>query len=205
LQFGFGLLYGVCMRLCENCGQKLTKRQKRFCSYTCLWAICRVDRTEPLDSRFWRHVDKHGPLAISHTTGRKIGRCWEWTAYLNPQGYGNVGLDEKAPSGKPKTSLSHRAAWFLAEGRWPTYHLEHLCDNPSCVRRSHLEDVPQATNNRRSPRPKLQQCKYGHKLSGDNLYTTTRVVAQDGRRIEVRNCKKCALRRSAERRARNLA
>ena len=148
----------------------------------------------PLSERFWEHVNKNGPMGYNHK-GRKIGKCHEWTAYRNPGGYGQVGLEENNASGKRKQGLAHRVRWFLEYGVWPEGHLDHLCRNRACVRLSHLEDVSQVENNRRSPRPRTSVCPKGHELTEDNLYT--RVKNGTVQRV---GCKTCIKQRAADRR-----
>jgi hypothetical protein len=149
---------------------------------------------QSLEVRFWHHVAKSGPEAIDHH-GRKIGKCWIFTGYLNPGGYGMIGLDENNASGKRKSALAHRVSWFLKHGQWPEDHLDHLCRNRACVRPKHLEDVSQQENNRRSPRPKVSHCPAGHELTDQNVYTRIRK-----NRI-ARECRQCAIDRATARRA----
>ena len=62
-------------------------------------------------------------------------RCWVW--------YGEV-----ATKGTERRSLfnvenkrkvyAHRVAWFIETGKWPEPCACHKCDNPECVRFSHL-------------------------------------------------------------------
>ncbi len=70
--------------------------------------------------RFWNKV-KRGP------------RCWPWIAYTH-NGYG------KYWNGKEKGLTSaHRVAWELGHGEIPKGKwVLHKCDNPCCVRPSHL-------------------------------------------------------------------
>ena len=74
---------------------------------------------QTLEDRFWDKV--------------KIGKgCWSWTACTNAKGYGRI------YSGG-KTRLAHRALWELYNGPIPKdMCVCHTCDNPRCMRLSHL-------------------------------------------------------------------
>lgn len=65
-------------------------------------------------------------------------RCWEWMA-SSRNGYGNIWADGKV-------RLAHRTSWFLKHGRWPQLDLLHSCDNPGCVRLSHIREGTDADN-----------------------------------------------------------
>jgi hypothetical protein len=53
--------------------------------------------------------------------------CWEWQAGRDPNGYGRYG-----------GPLAHRVAWTLTNGDPGRQYVLHRCDNPPCVRPSHL-------------------------------------------------------------------
>ena len=80
----------------------------------------------PLEKRFWLHVNKNGP-----TLRPELGPCWAWTGTRSTSGYGQV-------SNKGKVYIASRVAWLLATGNWPKPFACHKCDNPMCVRFSHL-------------------------------------------------------------------
>ena len=59
--------------------------------------------------------------------------CWEWTGSRNHRGYGVFDL------GRATSRLAHRTAWIRAYGPIPAgLSVLHRCDNPPCVRPSHL-------------------------------------------------------------------
>ena len=86
--------------------------------------------------RFWSKVDRHGPISPG------LGRCWVWIASRDSNGYGQFRF------GPGRAKKAHRVAFFLAEGRWPEPLALHRCDNPPCVRRSHLFEGTQRMNMR---------------------------------------------------------
>lgn len=69
--------------------------------------------------RFWSKV-------------KKSRGCWEWTAGKFESGYGAFSLGGQ-------TERAHRVAWMLTHGELPSLFVLHTCDNPGCVRPSHLE------------------------------------------------------------------
>ena len=76
-------------------------------------------RREPLETAFWRKVHRGAD-------------CWEWTASLFPNGYGQF---------RPTRELryAHRVSWVLANGPIPEgLQVLHRCDNRRCVRPDHL-------------------------------------------------------------------
>lgn len=76
----------------------------------------------PLAERFWPKVS-FGP------------GCWEWQGarHVKAGGYGTFGLDRRT------MVRAHRMSYELAVGPIPAGMLVlHRCDNPPCVRPSHL-------------------------------------------------------------------
>lgn len=72
-------------------------------------------------TRFWSKVS---PLVL-------IG-CWNWTANVYHDGYGRFSIGDK-------WVRAHRVAWELGKGPIPDGLIVcHSCDNPLCVRVSHM-------------------------------------------------------------------
>lgn len=69
---------------------------------------------------FWRHVSRSEPKG-----------CWIWTGIKQPQGYGIVKCG--------KQRIAHRLSYMLHNSEFDqSKHVLHACDNPSCIRPSHL-------------------------------------------------------------------
>lgn len=78
--------------------------------------------TRPAIVRMWARVERSG-------------ECWVWTGARMKTGHGQIGAD--APS--HRTVLTHRLSWESAYGPIPEgLQVNHTCDNPPCVRPSHL-------------------------------------------------------------------
>jgi HNH endonuclease len=77
-------------------------------------------RKIPIEQRFWARVVKHEP------------GCWEWTGFLNHDGYGLLSR------GRTKVG-AHRLSWEIHFGSIPDgMYVCHHCDNPQCARPDHL-------------------------------------------------------------------
>jgi hypothetical protein len=89
----------------------------------------------PLADRLWRRV-----VCSIESDG-----CWVWTGATTKKGYGVIGTGGQYG---PNT-LTHVLSYILAYGAVPEgKHVLHHCDNPPCLRPSHLWPGTKAENNR---------------------------------------------------------
>lgn len=122
--------------------------------------------------------------------------CWIWTGALSGGGYAQAGINRK-------TVYVHRLAYEAFRGCVPAGQtIDHLCRVRCCVNPWHMEAVSPRENVLRGVSApamlaRKTHCKYGHLLSGPNLYLMPRG--------QGRQCRKCRYDRNTRGRAARYA
>jgi len=123
---------------------------------------------------FWKFVEK--------TT-----TCWNWTGSKNDSGYGRFCVPNENGY---KVIGAHRYLFFQKRPNTnKNLGVLHHCDNPACVRLSHLyagtsqDNMNDMLNRKGHYQRNKVKCPKGHLYQGKNLYT-----APNGDR-HCRNCR----------------
>lgn len=105
---------------------------------------------------------------------RKTSGCWWWAGPLT-NGYGAFMVNGKR-------LRAHRYSYLLNVGQIPDKaHVHHKCENPACVRPSHLQLLT-PSEHAKLHRPRFTHCKRGHEFTASN----TRIYK--GRQL----CRECS-------------
>lgn len=134
-----------CGDVSTKMGGHLTSGRTRSCRGHCPLSL------QPLADRFFARIDKDGPVIRAD-----LGPCWMWTGSREDRGYGTIHTMEK---GREKT---HRVAFYLQHGRWPTPGALHHCDNPPCSRWEHIYEGSPADNARDVDLRGRRRTRLGH-------------------------------------------
>jgi len=136
---------------------------------------------KPREQLFWAKADR-----------RPGDECWPWTGYCDPDSYGRFWMGGY-------WVLAHRYAYTVSVGEIPKgMQIDHICHRPEecagggncphrrCVRPDHMRVVTLAENcspeRRNHQNSRKTHCKWGHALSGDNVYTGS----------GIRQCRTCS-------------
>lgn len=98
------------------------------------------------------------------------GDCWLWLGALDKDGYGKFWVQNH-------TVRAARWAYEQEYGDIPEgLQVDHTCENPPCVRPSHLESVTCHENLMRgatyaATTAAAAECMYGHPFDEENTYT----------------------------------
>lgn len=104
--------------------------------------------------------------------------CWEWTAAVNGEGYGQFRLDNHG-----RQVPAHRYAYELLVGPIPEgLEIDHLCRVRRCVRPNHLEPVTTRIN-----------CWRGFGFTGVNARKQTCPRAHTYDRVNIRGDRFCSI------------
>lgn len=88
---------------------------------------------QSIGARFWAKVNCAG----NHMPHMQTC-CWEWQGSKNLDGYGRFNI-----KGKLQRAHAVSLSWIL--GYTPRYVM-HRCDNPACIRPSHLQESTHGQN-----------------------------------------------------------
>ena len=132
-------------------------------------AVCDSKRI-PVNRQFLARI--FSKIKVSTENFYKGVPCWEWQAA--------IGVDDYAyfcSSGKFSTERAHRLIYQMFVEIIPSrkQKCDHLCRIRHCVNPAHIEIVTNKENTLRgysfsAENARKTHCKYGHPLSGSNVY-----------------------------------
>jgi hypothetical protein len=130
---------------------------------------------DALAGRLWGRTRVNGP-----------DQCWEWQGYINPSGYGYIGVHHR-----PR--YTHRVAYELVVGPIPDgLVIDHLCRVRHCVNPSHMEPVTNRENLMRGESSSAIAARRDHCAKG-HPYDERTWVSKQGKR----HCRTCTNERAA--------
>lgn len=131
-------------------------------------------------------------ITLAERVFRRIARqpdgCWNWTAAIDPTGYGRFWLDGRM-------QYAHRVVYELFVEPIPEgLTLDHLCRNHACVNPAHLEPVTLGENVLRgvgisAVNARKTHCIRGHEFTDENTARN---------RNGTRRCVACSVERGRE-------
>ena len=111
--------------------------------------------------------------------------CWNFTGYLNPDGYGQANAG--SVNGKQKMIQTHRAMFELHVGQIPLdLTIDHICRNRACGNPKHLRIRTLSENSSDNSWARKTHCPQGHEYTNENTYNN-----KSRKNWANRKCKTC--------------
>jgi hypothetical protein len=131
----------------------------------------------------------HAPMSYDLRTIRRyvnkidmplsVDKCWEWTAYTTPRGYGMFNVPSESSSTGMRSISAHRFSYEIHYGPIPEgLVVDHLCFNRLCQNPRHLRLLTAIENSLRENRKPIDACKNGHEFTEENTTYHTKTGAR---------------------------